>query len=145
MKDIINIPEGRYVVQIIKVWPKNPDQNEANESDPWNVRALMRLEGLPEGDFVEVSFDIPAEERACYHKGDTFGLEGSFRQYILPDGTAYRTAVWSPSGRPDISYGGNLFYTFTGSPQLLKRGVNLFGGELTPEESIAKFKFDPGA
>ena len=143
MDDHISIPEGRYVVQIIKVWPKNPDQNEANAADPWNVRCLMQLEGLPEGeDFVEVSFDVPSGERHHYCKGDTFGLEGSFRQHLLPDGTAYRTATWSPAGNPNVTYGGNLFYIFTGSPQLLKRGVNLFGGELTREEAKAKFKFD---
>lgn len=139
MKDHHTIPEGRYVARIQKVWPKNPDQQTA---DPWNVRCLLKLE-LPEGeDTVEVSFDIPAEERGHYNKGDIFGLEGTFRQHILPDGTAYRTDVWSPSGRPDISYGGNLFYIFTGSPQLLKRGVQLFGGECTPAEAKAKFSFD---
>ncbi len=138
----VKIPEGRYVAQIIKVWPKNPDQNES-ASDPWNVRALMRLEGLPEGeDFIEVSFDIPSEERHHYHKGDTFGLEGAFRQHLLPDGTPYRTATWSPSGAPDIEYGGNLFYIFTGTPCLLKRGVQMYGGELTPAEAKKRFKFD---
>ena len=142
MKDHINIPQGRYVAKIHKVWPKRPDQPEG---EPWNVRCLLTLE-LPDGeDTVEVSFDIPAEERGHYNKGDTFGLEGTFRQYILPDGTAYRTESWSPAGRPDLEYGNNLFYIFTGSPQLLKRGVQTFGGALTREESIAKFKFDPSA
>lgn len=142
-QDHVSIPKGRYVVQVSKVWPKKPDQNEA---DPWNVRGLMKLDGLPEGeDTVEIAFDIPAEERVNYNKGDTLGLEGSFKQYILPDGTPYRTETWSPSGRPDITYGGNLFFVFSGTPHLLKRGVQLFGGELSPEESIARFKFDPGA
>jgi hypothetical protein len=139
----VKIPEGRYVAQIIKVWPKNPDQNEANEADPWNVRCLLRLE-LPEGeDTVEVSFDIPARERHHYNRGDTFGLEGTFRQHLLPDGTAYRTATWSPAGAPDKVFGNNLFYVFTGTPRLIKRGVQMYGGECTPAEAKA-FGFDVG-